>query len=298
MLVLRPLGGADDDIAAVFPGFEDGRRRPVRAARPPTTSATQHAAGLLRTALRIGFRSGAGPVPLARRHRRRAARLPARAAADGAAPGHRPAADRRRRRHRQDRRGRPDRHRAARPGRAPSGLAVLCSPGARRAVAGRAAHQVRHRRRAGAALHRRAAWSAASTWASRSSTGTRTSSSPPTSSSRARHRDDFVRHCPDLVIVDEAHTCVAADDDRRPAQSQLRYELLQRVAADADRHLLLVTATPHSGKESAFRNLLGLLDPELATRRPRHRRGPAAARRALRAAQARRHPPVPRPRTA
>jgi SNF2 family DNA or RNA helicase len=27
-----------------------------------------------------------------------------------------------------------------------------------------------------------------------------------------RHRDDFVRHCPDLVIVDEAHTCVAADD--------------------------------------------------------------------------------------
>src|SRR3954452_6827667 len=27
-----------------------------------------------------------------------------------------------------------------------------------------------------------------------------------------RHRDDFVKHCPDLVIVDEAHTCVAADD--------------------------------------------------------------------------------------
>ena len=27
-----------------------------------------------------------------------------------------------------------------------------------------------------------------------------------------RHRDDFVGHCPDLVIVDEAHTCVAADD--------------------------------------------------------------------------------------
>src|SRR5690606_24698138 len=27
-----------------------------------------------------------------------------------------------------------------------------------------------------------------------------------------RHRDDFVRHCPDLVIVDEAHTCVSADE--------------------------------------------------------------------------------------
>ena len=29
-----------------------------------------------------------------------------------------------------------------------------------------------------------------------------------------RHRDDFVDHCPDLVIVDEAHTCVAADGSR------------------------------------------------------------------------------------
>src|SRR5699024_4801484 len=79
-----------------------------------------------------------------------------------------------------------------------------------------------------------------------------------------RHRDDFVRHCPDLVIVDEAHTCVAADETRS-TQNQLRHELLQKVASDAQRHLLLVTATPHSGKESAFRNLLGLVNPELAT---------------------------------
>ncbi|MEE3922094.1 DEAD/DEAH box helicase [Micromonospora sp. BRA006-A] len=79
-----------------------------------------------------------------------------------------------------------------------------------------------------------------------------------------RHRDDFVRHCPDLVIVDEAHTCVAADDNTS-SQNQLRFELLQRVAADPERHLLLVTATPHSGQESAFRNLLRLVKPELAT---------------------------------
>ena len=31
-----------------------------------------------------------------------------------------------------------------------------------------------------------------------------------------RHRDDFVAHCPDLVIVDEAHTCVPTDGSRRP----------------------------------------------------------------------------------
>ncbi|MGH9115070.1 MAG: helicase-related protein, partial [Acidimicrobiales bacterium] len=43
-----------------------------------------------------------------------------------------------------------------------------------------------------------------------------------------------------------------------------RYDLLRAVAADQDRHLILVTATPHSGKEDGFRNLLGLLDPTLA----------------------------------
>src|SRR5690606_14929362 len=80
-----------------------------------------------------------------------------------------------------------------------------------------------------------------------------------------RHRDDFVRHCPDLVIVDEAHTCVTADEEAGSRQNQLRYELLQRIAADTNRHLVLLTATPHSGKESAFRNLIGLLNPELAT---------------------------------
>jgi hypothetical protein len=31
---------------------------------------------------------------------------------------------------------------------------------------------------------------------------------------------------------------------------QLRFELLQRLIKDADRHLLLLTATPHSGDES------------------------------------------------
>ena len=46
----------------------------------------------------------------------------------GAAPGHRPPADRRRRRHRQDHRGRPDRRRAARPGRRRSGWPCSAPP--------------------------------------------------------------------------------------------------------------------------------------------------------------------------
>ena len=45
------------------------------------------------------------------------------------------------------------------------------------------------------------------------------------------------------------------------------------IAADRDRHLILVTATPHSGNESAFRSLLTLLDPDF-TNLPEDLSGP------------------------
>jgi superfamily II DNA or RNA helicase len=76
-----------------------------------------------------------------------------------------------------------------------------------------------------------------------------------------RRRDDFVRDCPELVIVDEAHACTRAGDARGTRHQ--RHELVRRLAA-RDRHLLLVTATPHSGNEEAFRSLLSLLDPAFA----------------------------------
>jgi superfamily II DNA or RNA helicase len=72
-----------------------------------------------------------------------------------------------------------------------------------------------------------------------------------------RRRDDFIRACPELVIVDEAHTCTIADKAGRARQA--RHELVKRISADDNRHLILVTATPHSGNEAAFRSLLGLL---------------------------------------
>ena len=75
-----------------------------------------------------------------------------------------------------------------------------------------------------------------------------------------RHREDFVRACPELVIVDEAHTFAFG---ARSAGRHQRHELLRRLAADENRHLVLVTATPHSGKEDAFRSLLGILDEDL-----------------------------------
>ena len=73
-----------------------------------------------------------------------------------------------------------------------------------------------------------------------------------------RRRDDFLRTCPEFVIVDEAHTCAFAGERSR-GQHQ-RHQLIQGLGQNPSRHLVLVTATPHSGKEDAFRSLLTLLD--------------------------------------
>ncbi|HEY1353698.1 MAG TPA: helicase-related protein [Ktedonobacteraceae bacterium] len=75
-----------------------------------------------------------------------------------------------------------------------------------------------------------------------------------------RRRDQFLQFCPELVIVDEAHAC-AYPGEGRGARHQ-RYQLVEQVAAQPDRHLILVTATPHSGNEQAFRSLLTFLDQD------------------------------------
>ena len=74
-----------------------------------------------------------------------------------------------------------------------------------------------------------------------------------------RHREQFIATAPECIIVDEAHTCASSG-----AGKQLRFELLQRLASNAHRHLILLTATPHSGDEAAFYNLLSLLDTRFA----------------------------------
>ncbi|MEV0024070.1 DEAD/DEAH box helicase [Streptomyces atroolivaceus] len=266
MLVLRPLSGSEDDIAAVFPAFEEVR--PAEFAAPSAADlGDQRAAGLLRTALRIGFRSGAGPfrslasiaveprayqlVPLLMALRQRTVRL---LISDDVGIGKTVEA------------GLIAKELLAQ-GEA-TRLAVLCSPslaeqwqGELREKFGIDAELVlastvtrlERNLELGQTLFDRHPYTIISTDFVKS----------------ARHREDFVRRCPDLVIVDEAHSCVASDDPAQGATSaaanQLRHELLRRVSADAERHLLLLTATPHSGKESAFRNLLGLVRPELAT---------------------------------
>jgi superfamily II DNA or RNA helicase len=71
-----------------------------------------------------------------------------------------------------------------------------------------------------------------------------------------KRRLDFLRSCPELVIIDEAHTCAFAEGRGR----HQRHQLVSGLAENPNRHMILVTATPHSGKEDAFRSLLTLLD--------------------------------------
>ena len=76
-----------------------------------------------------------------------------------------------------------------------------------------------------------------------------------------RRRNDFLRACPDFVIVDEAHTCVRANTNTR----HQRYQLLKGLAeSEPRRGMVFLTATPHSGDDIAFHNLLGLLEPKFA----------------------------------
>jgi len=75
-----------------------------------------------------------------------------------------------------------------------------------------------------------------------------------------KRRSLFLLDCPELVIVDEAHTCTRPVG-ASPKQQQ-RYYLVSDIAKKENQHLILMTATPHSGKQQEFQSLIGLLNPE------------------------------------
>ena len=72
-------------------------------------------------------------------------------------------------------------------------------------------------------------------------------------------RNVFINECPELVVLDEAHTCA------RPAgaqkSQQQRHHLINDISKKEGQHLIMLTATPHSGKAAEFQSLLGLLKP-------------------------------------
>jgi len=69
----------------------------------------------------------------------------------------------------------------------------------------------------------------------------------------------------DMIIVDEAHALAESGAPQNPYRTQrTRLGLALR---DATRSLLLLTATPHNGYAHAFRSLLELVEPTMATLR-------------------------------
>lgn len=73
-------------------------------------------------------------------------------------------------------------------------------------------------------------------------------------------RNVFIQQCPEMIIVDEAHTCAKPTGAYRSQQQ--RHHLLSDIAKKPKQHLIMLTATPHSGKPEEFQSLLGLLKPE------------------------------------
>jgi superfamily II DNA or RNA helicase len=71
-------------------------------------------------------------------------------------------------------------------------------------------------------------------------------------------RNVFLDHCPNFVIVDEAHTCARPVGANK--YQQQRYRLLKDLSEKKDQQLVLLTATPHSGQTEEFQSLLGLLN--------------------------------------
>ncbi len=73
------------------------------------------------------------------------------------------------------------------------------------------------------------------------------------------HAAMFKQTAPEFIIVDEAHTCSQQGSNR-----QRRWKLIKDLSLDPNRHMVLATATPHSGNQQAFANLLSILDPAFA----------------------------------
>ena len=232
-LLVRPLAGADEDISALMPALEQVRE----ATFPKPTSddlGDATAARLLRDGLRIGFRASGGPfrslaglavtprayqyVPLlmALRQGGDAVRL---LIADGVGIGKTVEA------------GLVAAELLAQ-GEA-KGLAVLCSP----ALAPQWRDELRTKFNIDATL-------VLPSTVNRLNKGLRMGESlfdrhpyvvVSTDLIKQRnYRDDFARTCPDLVIVDEAHTSVTAGGANSRSGATLRHHLLQRLADDQE----------------------------------------------------------------
>ncbi len=252
-LRLRPLGGGDRDETLIYLPLEHqpASLRPFRGRR---WRGTQPAASqMLLDAMQLKLRNGAA-LPELRQYRSRASCLPARAAADGAE--------------------------AAR--RAPL---IADDVGIGKTIEGALiARELLDRgeiqRWPCCALRTCASGGSASSPSASTSRPSSCGRTPPTVWSVICRRvlgvprPSLYRGQPGLHQVPAPPRSLPALLSRvRPRRGgshlhaggpghQRRYQLLKGLAAQPERHLVLLAATPHSGDEEAFSNLLGLLRTE------------------------------------
>lgn len=74
-----------------------------------------------------------------------------------------------------------------------------------------------------------------------------------------QRRQVFIQQCPEFIIVDEAHTCSSASGVH--STQQQRHQLIRDLSKKPDQHIMLLTATPHSGKNEQFSSLLEIIHP-------------------------------------
>ena len=260
LLKLRPLGGSEDDATLIYLPLEPEQPSSATFALPdPAKPGSQEAALLLRDALRLKLRAGAGPfrsfgnlgfeprayqlVPLLMALKLDAIRL---LIADDVGIGKtieaglvaRELLDR----------GEIER------------LCVICPPH----LCDQWRDELERKFHVGAEVVRTEPPDDSSADCAPTNRSSRSIRLPScrsiTSSPSAAER--ILRACPEFVIIDEAHTCVQVGSTTR----HQRYQLVSALArAKPARHMLFLTATPHSGNDDAFHNLLGLLDPRFAS---------------------------------
>lgn len=73
-------------------------------------------------------------------------------------------------------------------------------------------------------------------------------------------RQVFIQQCPEMIVVDEVHTCARPTGAIKSQQQ--RYHLIHDIAHKPGQNIIMLTATPHSGKPEEFKSLIGLLKPE------------------------------------
>lgn len=75
----------------------------------------------------------------------------------------------------------------------------------------------------------------------------------------SQRRQVFLQECPHFAIIDEAHTCSKSSGTHSRSQQQ-RFALIKELSKKTDQSIVMLTATPYSGKPEEFCSLLSLLD--------------------------------------